>query len=48
MYIYLLDSYYILLGVHIPIFNISHIQEYYTFLLILIYLINYSNIPQYM
>jgi hypothetical protein len=42
-----MDSSYILLGVHTHIFNTPHIQRYYTSLSFLIYLINYSNIPQY-
>jgi hypothetical protein len=45
-HIYIYSSY-ILLGVHTPIFNIPHIEGYYTSLSFLIYLINYSNIPQY-
>jgi hypothetical protein len=47
IYIYIYISSYILLGVHTPIFNIPYIQGYYTSLSFLIYLINYSNIPQY-
>jgi hypothetical protein len=42
-----MDSYYILLGVYTPMINIPHIQDYYASISFLIYLINYSNVPQY-
>ena len=47
IYIYIQDSYYILLGVHTPTLNIPHKRVYYTSLSFSINLTSQSNIPQY-
>ena len=41
-----MDSYYILLGIHTPTFNIPNKQIYYTSLSFSINITSYSNIPQ--